>query len=90
MCIAKFNNSIGNSCVTAIAQGKTEDCEYSWHTLSRWAPEFNLDKLEEGCQKKKKKHSDSGLDLLVFPSTRVSSQFIYSAHHVDKITRSST
>lgn len=54
MCIAKFNNSIGNSCVTAIAQGKTEDCEYSWHTLSRWAPEFNLDKLEEGCQKKKK------------------------------------
>lgn len=25
MCIAKFNNSIGNSCVTVIAQGKTEE-----------------------------------------------------------------
>lgn len=47
MCIAKFNNS----CVTVIAQGKTEDCECSWHTLSSWTPEFNLDKLEEGSQK---------------------------------------
>lgn len=51
MCIAKFNDSIGNSCVTVIAQGKTEDCECSWHTLSSWTPEFNLDKLEEGSQK---------------------------------------
>lgn len=50
MCIAKFNNSIGNSCVTVITQGKTEDCEGSWHTLTSWATEFNLDKLEEGYQ----------------------------------------